>query len=111
MQAIILTDSFGCGRCQQIFAVLPDGHHIEQLGVAPAFRRVWSWNGRIWQTPPGELPQGMAVVGVLALLVLIVVVVVLLGQLGWGLDLVGWIILVVLSVMLTMLLTVMMLRS
>lgn len=45
---IVLTEAFGCYRCQQIFVVREDGYLLEQLSTHP-YKRVWYWTGQKWQ--------------------------------------------------------------
>jgi hypothetical protein len=111
LQQIILTESMGCSRCQQIFALHPDGLHIEPLGVAPAYRRVWWWNGRKWRVAVSGSQRGLVRVGIVALASLILGVALLLSRLGWGLDTLGWAVILVLCIGLGCLLGVALLRS
>ena len=45
---ILLTEAFGCDRCQQIFAVEDNGQLLEQLSSSHAYRRAWRWTGHRW---------------------------------------------------------------
>ena len=45
---IVLTEAFGCDRCQQIFVLREDGYVIEQLSSHYPYRRSWRWNGQQW---------------------------------------------------------------
>ncbi len=46
---IVLTDAFGCDRCQQIFVVHEDRQEIEQLASVYPYKRLWRWTGSRWQ--------------------------------------------------------------
>ncbi|MEM6445071.1 MAG: hypothetical protein AAFY57_14275 [Cyanobacteria bacterium J06642_2] len=48
LQPIILTDSLGCDRCQQIFQINLDGDAIEQMAGTYPYRRTWYWQGQRW---------------------------------------------------------------
>lgn len=70
---ILLTEAFGCDRCQQIFAVEDNGQVIEQLSSSYPYKRTWRWTGVRWipnhrGKPASYLPILMGV-----LLVLLVV--------------------------------------
>lgn len=45
---IILTEAFGCSRCQQIFVVEEGGYVIEQLSTTYPYKRSWRWTGHQW---------------------------------------------------------------
>jgi hypothetical protein len=45
---ILLTEAFGCDRCQQIFAVEDNGQVIEQLSSSYPYKRAWRWTGYRW---------------------------------------------------------------
>ncbi|MEN9206011.1 MAG: hypothetical protein Q6J68_02475 [Thermostichales cyanobacterium SZTDM-1c_bins_54] len=111
LQHIILTESLGCPHCQQIFALHSDGLHIEQLAVSQAYRKVWLWNGRQWRVARAQSGLGVALLGMIALSSLIFGIVILLARLGWGLDTLGWTIVLILCIGLGCLLGVVLLRS
>lgn len=45
---IILTEEFGCDRCQQIFVVEEKSQTIEQLSSSYPYKRMWRWSGYRW---------------------------------------------------------------
>lgn len=45
---IVLTEAFGCDRCQQIFVVRDSGYAIEQLSTHYPYKRAWRWTGQQW---------------------------------------------------------------
>ena len=45
---IVLTEAFGCDRCQQIFVVEENGQNIEQLSSSYPYKRIWRWTGYRW---------------------------------------------------------------
>ncbi len=48
LSPIILTEAFGCDRCQQIFVVEEKGQAIEQLSSSYPYKRAWRWTGYRW---------------------------------------------------------------
>jgi len=48
LQAIILTDAFGCDRCSQIFGLTEDNQTLEQLSTSYPYKKAWRWNGHQW---------------------------------------------------------------
>ncbi len=48
LKPIMLTEAFGCDRCQQIFVVQNNNQELEQLSGAYPYKRAWRWNGRRW---------------------------------------------------------------
>lgn len=48
IKPIVLTEAFGCDRCQQIFVVQEEGYVIEQLASHYPYRRSWRWTGHQW---------------------------------------------------------------
>ncbi|MEO0539968.1 MAG: hypothetical protein AAFZ80_03775 [Cyanobacteria bacterium P01_A01_bin.105] len=48
LQPIVLTDAFGCDRCQQIYVIKDEGYTIEQLSSHYPYRRTWRWTGHQW---------------------------------------------------------------
>ncbi|MEA5468248.1 hypothetical protein [Spirulina sp. 06S082] len=72
LKPIILTDAFGCDRCQQIFVVAQSGRVIEQLATTYPYERSWRWTGNRWivkRPPPSK--YYLSLFGILALLILI----------------------------------------
>lgn len=47
---IILTEAFGCDRCQQIFAIDEKRQEIELLSSAYPYKRIWRWTGHRWRS-------------------------------------------------------------
>jgi hypothetical protein len=56
---IILTDAFGCDRCQQIFVVQENGHIIEQLASHYPYKRTWRWTGFRWVSTNQRIGEGV----------------------------------------------------
>ena len=48
LKPIILTDAFGCNRCQHIFVVLENGYEIEQLSSHYPYKKSWCWLNNRW---------------------------------------------------------------
>jgi len=44
----MLTEAFGCDRCQRIFVVQDDNQELEELSGAYPNKRAWRWNGTRW---------------------------------------------------------------
>jgi hypothetical protein len=49
LQQIVLTEAFGCNRCQRIFVLKEDGCTIEELATNYPYQRRYYWNGVRWQ--------------------------------------------------------------
>jgi hypothetical protein len=45
---IVLTEAFGCDRCQKIFTVQDNGYGLEQVSNPHPLRNGWSWDGKRW---------------------------------------------------------------
>ncbi|MDQ2100399.1 MAG: hypothetical protein QQW96_22460 [Tychonema bourrellyi B0820] len=52
---IILTEAFGCNRCQQIFVLDESGYVIEQLSTNYPYKQTWRWTGQQWNRAHGGL--------------------------------------------------------
>lgn len=63
---IILTEAFGCDRCQQIFAIDEKRQEIELLSSAYPYKRIWRWTGHRWralqQGSESSLPTFLALI-------------------------------------------------
>ncbi len=55
---IVLTEAFGCDRCQQIFVVEENGQTIEQLSSSYPYKRSWRWTGYRWMVVRPNLGDG-----------------------------------------------------
>lgn len=49
LQAITLTEAFGCSRCSQIFGLSEDGLTLEQLSTSYPYKKAWQWTGAVWR--------------------------------------------------------------
>ena len=69
---IVLTDAFGCDRCQQIFVLQENGQVIEQLSSSYPYKRAWRWTGFRWVSARSAWgsPYFSVVSGMVALLLL-----------------------------------------
>jgi hypothetical protein len=56
---IVLTEAFGCDRCQQIFVVQENGQTIEQLSSHYPYKRTWRWTGFRWVSGNYRLGEGV----------------------------------------------------
>ncbi len=70
---IILTDAFGCDRCQQIFVVEDNGHVLEQLSTTYPYKRAWRWMGNTWQVVRPRLGESYLPVALGILFVLVII--------------------------------------
>lgn len=48
LKPIMLTDAFGCDKCQRIFVVKENNQELEELSGAYPYKRAWRWNGSRW---------------------------------------------------------------
>ncbi len=55
---IVLTEAFGCDRCQQIFVLQENGYVIEQLSTHYPYKRAWRWTGHQWNAAHSNLGRG-----------------------------------------------------
>ncbi|MEO0408948.1 MAG: hypothetical protein AAF289_16520 [Cyanobacteria bacterium P01_A01_bin.135] len=81
LSAIVLTEAFGCDRCQQIFVVHDSGDSIEQLSSTYAQKKVWRWTGQQWSGQRSAL-MGQQVVPLLLTAALGMVIVLLIASLN-----------------------------
>ncbi|MBP0018872.1 MAG: hypothetical protein J7647_15150 [Cyanobacteria bacterium SBLK] len=71
LKPILLTDAFGCDRCQQIFVVEESGRTIEQLSTTYPYKRSWRWTGHRWIAARTPLRENyIPVLGISILLIL-----------------------------------------
>lgn len=68
---IVLTEAFGCDRCQQIFIVDEKNEEIELISSSSAYKRLWRWNGYRWRAVHRTQPESFP--AFLALLLMIMV--------------------------------------
>jgi hypothetical protein len=54
---IVLTEAFGCNRCQKIFVLTEKGEAIEELSPIYNYKKVWRWNGVQWRMSGQRLTQ------------------------------------------------------
>mgnify|MGYP006425429557 CR=1 FL=1 len=57
LKPIMLTEAFGCDRCQQIFIVQDNNQQLEQLSGAYPYKRAWRWNGKRWMAVHSRLGE------------------------------------------------------
>ncbi|NJK51328.1 hypothetical protein HC931_27410 [Candidatus Gracilibacteria bacterium] len=70
---IVLTEAFGCDRCQQIFVVDEKNQVIEQLSTNYPGKRAWRWTGYRWITAHyGIGESGLPLILVIFLVVLFI---------------------------------------
>lgn len=74
---IVLTEAFGCNKCQQIFVVEENGHAIEQLSTTYPYKRSWHWTGTKWSKAYPRIRDSYLPVALLIIVVVFVVGVIL----------------------------------
>ncbi len=87
---IVLTEAFGCDRCQQIFVVEESGYSLEELSTTYPYKRVWQWTGREWSTQRGWGSQPMALVILLVLSPLLLLWLALVLNAPLGREMILW---------------------
>jgi hypothetical protein len=69
---IVLTEAFGCNRCQQIFVVHDNGYVIEQLSTNYPYKQAWRWTGHQWNKAYSGLRDNYLAMGGVILSVLLI---------------------------------------
>jgi len=87
---IILTEAFGCDRCQQIFVVEDNGYALEQLSTHYPYKKVWRWIGHRWQPANTSLGESYFPIAMGVVLVLLIVWLPLALRSTAGLNIVFW---------------------
>ena len=49
LKPIILTEAFGCDRCQKIFVTQNNGQALEELSQGYPYKKAWRWTGYRWK--------------------------------------------------------------
>lgn len=70
---IVLTEAFGCNRCQQIFVVAPSDDTIEQVSTHYAYKPRWRWTGKEWHRVHSGLKTSYWPLALAMILVLLVI--------------------------------------
>ncbi|MBE9226644.1 hypothetical protein IQ264_14545 [Phormidium sp. LEGE 05292] len=73
LMPIVLTEAFGCNKCQQIFVVEDNGHAIEQLSTTYPYKRAWNWTGNRWSKAYPRIRDSYLPVALLIIVVVFVV--------------------------------------
>ncbi|MBR8831380.1 MAG: hypothetical protein N5P05_002063 [Chroococcopsis gigantea SAG 12.99] len=100
LQPIILTEAFGCDRCQQIFVVQENGQTIEQLASHYPYKRVWRWTGFRWIAANSRFGEGFLPVTLGIILLLMIVWLPLMIKSPSNISVIFWAILAMLLVIL-----------
>jgi len=87
---IILTEAFGCDRCQQIFVLEDHGHALEQLSTTYPYKRAWRWNGSNWQVVHSRLGENYMPVALGIIFVLVIIWLPLALRLASGSNIIAW---------------------
>jgi hypothetical protein len=69
----MLTEAFGCDRCQQLFVVEDKGYLLEQLSTTYPYKRSWRWMGGRWVIAQPRLGQTYLPIALGIILVLLIV--------------------------------------
>ena len=83
LKQILLTEAFGCDRCQQIFVVKENGQVIEQLSSI-YHKKSWRWTGYRWANARSRWTKSMIPTILLTAILIAVVIILLLNiMLQW----------------------------
>ena len=93
---IILTEAFGCDRCQQIFVAEDNGYVLEQLSTTYPYKRAWRWNGSSWLVVRPRLGESYLPIALGIIFVLVIVWLPLALKLASGSSIIAWALLAVL---------------
>lgn len=93
---IVLTEAFGCDRCQQMFVIKDEGYVLEQLPSDHPYRRSWRWNGHHWHMVDANFQENYLPVAILVILMLLVIWLPLALRLPSSANIIPWVILAVL---------------
>jgi hypothetical protein len=55
---LVLTEAWGCDRCQKIFVLADNGLMLEQ--VSSPYPHRWQWNGQHWQSAKSLFAGGLS---------------------------------------------------
>lgn len=78
LQAIVLTEAFGCDRCSQIFGLTEDNLMLEQLSTSYPYKKAWQWTGNVWKDQSRSLSDNYLPLALVFVLVSLLVISVLL---------------------------------
>lgn len=87
---IVLTEAFGCDRCQQIFVVEENGQVIEQLGSTYPYKRTWRWTGKDWSSAQSPWTGSYLPVALGIILVLLIIWLPLALRAAPGISMIIW---------------------
>jgi hypothetical protein len=87
---IVLTEAFGCDRCQQIFVVEGNGYVLEQLSTTHPYKRAWRWKGNNWQVVQPRLGQSYLPIALSVIFVLVIIWLPLALRLATSSSILAW---------------------
>jgi hypothetical protein len=90
LKPIILTEAFGCDRCQQIFVVLENGYEIEQLASHYPYKKSWRWYNNRWISANQGVGETYFPVALGVILILLIVWLPLALRSSSGIGIVFW---------------------
>jgi hypothetical protein len=70
---IVLTEAFGCNRCQQIFVVEDNGYILQQLSTTYPYKRAWRWIGNNWRIVHPRLGESYLPIALGIIFVLVII--------------------------------------
>jgi hypothetical protein len=97
---IVLTEAFGCDRCQQIFVLEENGQVIEQLSSTYPYKRAWRWTGYRWIPAHQRFRESYLPLALVILAILLLVWLPLALRSSVSLSIILWIAIVLLLVIL-----------
>ncbi len=93
---IILTEAFGCDRCQQIFVVEENTQVLEQLASHYPYKRGWRWNGKKWVAIHSGWGESYLPIALGIIIVLLIIWLPLALRSGSGISIIIWALIAVL---------------
>lgn len=93
LKPIVLTEAFGCDRCQQIFVVQENGHEIEQLSSHYPYKKSWRWHNNRWIGSNQGLSETYLPFALGIILILLIIWLPLALRSGSGISMIIWAIL------------------
>ncbi len=103
---IVLTEAFGCDRCQQIFVAEDNAYVLEQLSTTYPYKRAWRWNGSSWLVVRPRWGESYLPIALGIIFVLVIVWLPLALKLASGSSIIAWALLAVLLAILPALIMV-----
>jgi hypothetical protein len=90
LRPIVLTEAFGCDRCQQIFVVEQNQEILEQLSPIYPHKRRWQWTGKRWQPSEQNLASSYFSIALAIIVILLLIWLPLALHFPVGLNIIFW---------------------